>query len=789
MGKRYFVANTDNDKKCFSCPLKGMRCNYVKANGQQCGNRCLVTVPFCWVHTEELFGVRVRPINRYSGDQVGLFAKKDIQKNEAIIPYFGESVGVDEFHERYCDSTGPYAVSGHFENTTNVIDAACERSAASAANAPDRNNSLKANAKLSSVEAAGADKQLRVFKYLCNQSASFKAAADRNKNVTPKILPMELLLDERKNQKSSFIVLKSNERILAGKEIITSYGAGYWSKAKSNVTTKRYYKNEDKPRREHCDNPDGYNCDSDDYDDPEPLPDIDTPPPTPRAPSPASKKPTYEPRQMYYKGNKGHIVQPKTKEQKMLKQKFPDHVYFQIDETNKNGNLMVKKPQLLPTKDLSFEKKPSLPQIEEEQQEEPDDEPLPPPTPPRRNTRSNTDVDESHFIQYNNGKKWLPDGEFKNNNGEDLSVPQQVAMYRNKRKSATDGLQSEGTFSLDMTTNSVVDMIERLGGVEGEVVYEMGMAQGNIVAGMLAAGAEMVIGTEINPAAKTLVADVIHSCLPERYRDKVTFLIGEEYSVTNAEYWKNTILLNNDNNGGNLTNVVTAIIGPSVNDTLVRYLRELPIAAMVLLADSKEERNKINRWLHEGDEPLSPYDTQNYDMDHFSIKLAGSGRSKTLVILIKRESVVDDNSLIEEDDDNFDINMPDHLPPRQRRPVSPTVTKMLSGLHRNEERSQNEENKFVKRFKFLASKDESRKDKLDSLQKFADDRKDIFTVDQRLNINKKLRTFPIQLSGRNWSLSGSGPQVSGGGSIGLTLPSPEPNYGSRLTMSGRRNIK
>jgi len=785
MGKRYFVANTDNDKKCFSCPLKGMRCNYVKANGQQCGNRCLVTVPFCWVHTEELFGVRVRPINRYDGDQVGLFAKRDIENGEAIIPYFGESVDVADFHARYCDSTGPYAVSGHFENATNVIDAACERSAASAANSPDKSNSLlTANAKLVSVEANADDKQMRVFKYLCNQSTSFKAATDRNKNVTAKILPMELLLDKRKNKKSSFIVLKSNKRILAGKEIITSYGAGYWSKANSNVTTKRYYKSEDKPRREHCDNPDGYNCDSDDFDDTEPVPDLETPPPTPRAPSPDST------RQMYYKGNKGHIVQPKTKEQKMLKQKFSDHVYFQIDERNNNDNLMVKKPQLLPSKDLSFEKKQSLPQIEEEQQEEPDDDPLPPPTPPRRNTRSNTDVNESNFIQYDNGK-WLPDGEFKDDKGEDLTVAEQVTKYSNNRKKATGNLQSEGTFSLDMTANSVVDMIERLGGVKGDVVFEMGMAQGNIVAGMLAAGAEQVIGTELNPAAKTLVADVIHSCLPERYRKKVSFLIGKEYDVTEPEFWINKIIDTFNFYEGKTQIVVTAVVGPTVNEQLVLYLRMLPIRAMVLLADAKKERNKINKWLHEG-EALNQNDTQNYDMDHFTIKLAGSGRSKTLVVLIKRPSV----GMLEEDDDNFDINMPDdeplnlhHRQPRQRRPVSPTVTNMLSGLHRNEERSQNEENKIVKRFKFLAAKDESRKDKLDSLQKFADDRKDIFTVDQRLNINKKLRTFPINLSGRNWSLSGSGPTVSQGGSIGLTLPSPEPNYGSRLTMSGRRNIK
>ncbi len=330
-------------------------------------------------------------------------------------------------------------------------------------------------------------------------------------------------------------------------------------------------------------------------------------------------------------------------------------------------------------------------------------------------------------------------------------------------------------------------------------------------------------------------------------------------------------------------------------------------------------------------------------MDHFTIKIAGSGGSKTLVILIKRESVGDDNGVIEEDEDSFDISMPlddtigvevgpsncpgagdglfatkdfrkdeivtyyggrtytkgsadlldkdasyfwapmkedyvidgryqkdehkgrfindpqydkqnicgnynvkfdttdvvkqgdyawfpvkatenivkgselfgnykgggrptmqvskrkppthreplnlHHRQPRERRPVSPTVINMLSGLHRNEERSQNEENKFVKRFKFLAAKDESRKDKLDSLQKFADDRKDIFTVDQRLNINKKLRTFPIKLSGRNWALSGSGPTVSQGGSIGLTLPSAAPNYGSKLTMSSARYIK
>lgn len=850
MGKRYFVANTDNDKKCFSCPLKGMRCNYVKKNGQQCGNRCLVTVPFCWVHTEELFGVRVRPINRYEGDQVGLFAKEDIEKGgHAIIPYFGESIDADDLHERYCNSTGPYAFSNNINNAKNVIDAACERSAASAANAPDAKQNLRTNADLMSVNVKEEDKQEEVYNYMKRNSASFLDAANRNRYVTKEILPMDLLLEKRENKKKetkySFCVLKSkpNIRIQANTEIICGYGSGYWSKARPNVTTKRYYKNEDKPRREHCDNPDGYHCDSDesepvDFEEPEPVPDMETPPVTPRAPSHASKKPTYEPRQMYFKGNKGHIVQPKTKEQKMLKQKFPDHVYFQIDEKNNNGNLMVKKPQLLPSKDLSFEKKPSLPQIEEEQQEEPDEPPRTPNKkdaglPPRRKTRPDTrstKAEENYLVEYtDDDQPWLP------NNSYPVGIEKEVNEYRRRRGKATGYIQSQGTFSLDMTAGSVKKIVECLGGVEDDIVIEMGMAQGNIVAGMLAAGAHQVVGTELNPLAYELVAEVASSSLPERYRKKVVFLIGEKYNVLDGKYWNESINRNFVEQGKNI--VVTAIIGPTVNKTLIGYLRENYIAKMVLLADTKKERENIKRWLVEGFQNITETDTGHYTIENITIKLSGSGGSKTLVCITKEFPLgYEGDEAAESDVEINESNCPgagDGLFAAKDFKKGQIVTqyggitydKSLETEHPTDTRyiwypmkrdyildgmsyKDKDYGRFINDPKFISKKDYSIEPCGKVNIKF-----DIGSMPPNSKLKHKgYAAFPVkalrdikkgeELLGNYGGGGGGGPVsptvmnmlrglhgIKEGGSIGLTLPSPEPNYGSRLTMSGRRNIK
>jgi len=122
----------------FQCRIMCNQCNARKPTGDQCGNRVCIGTPFCWIHLEKMYRVRIRD----SDYGKGLFASdkkigaRDIvfRPGELIVPYFGDRVDTATIDARYGeDYTSPYAVelvpgTGLFE------DAACKRGVGSLVN-------------------------------------------------------------------------------------------------------------------------------------------------------------------------------------------------------------------------------------------------------------------------------------------------------------------------------------------------------------------------------------------------------------------------------------------------------------------------------------------------------------------------------------------------------------------------------------------------------------------------------------------------------------------------------
>ena len=146
--------------KCFSCKIKSVRCNFLKSDGSRCRNKVVVSAPFCWQHTKRLFGVRVKESAHVPGEK-GLFAAQDFRRNDFIIPYYGNVQASTQNDDIYGEETAPYAADlGEHE----VIDAACYRGAASAANdgRVRGGRRVRANAKLS-YEIGDGDSMEQIF--------------------------------------------------------------------------------------------------------------------------------------------------------------------------------------------------------------------------------------------------------------------------------------------------------------------------------------------------------------------------------------------------------------------------------------------------------------------------------------------------------------------------------------------------------------------------------------------------------------------------------------------------
>lgn len=117
----------------FNCHLTCGRCTHIKCNGQRCKNRVCFGFPICWIHSLQVYGVRLRE-STIPDTGKGLFATRDFPRYTWICPYNGEDVTEACLEQRYPGNvTAPYAVD--FKNDPHrYVDSACLRSMASMAN-------------------------------------------------------------------------------------------------------------------------------------------------------------------------------------------------------------------------------------------------------------------------------------------------------------------------------------------------------------------------------------------------------------------------------------------------------------------------------------------------------------------------------------------------------------------------------------------------------------------------------------------------------------------------------
>ena len=117
----------------WECPIHCARCEYIKANDQQCRNRVCHGSPLCWQHNRMEWGVRARP-STIPGAGKGLFATRAFAEDEWICPMTCEQITQVCLDQRYPgDMTAPYADIDL--GSGEITDCACSRGIASQANA------------------------------------------------------------------------------------------------------------------------------------------------------------------------------------------------------------------------------------------------------------------------------------------------------------------------------------------------------------------------------------------------------------------------------------------------------------------------------------------------------------------------------------------------------------------------------------------------------------------------------------------------------------------------------
>ena len=114
----------------FNCRLDCQRCEHIKANGVRCRNRVCFGTPLCWIHTRMTYGVQARD-STIPGAGKGLFATREFQQDDWIVPYVGEVVTDPCLNQRYGDDTAPYASE---YSRRRFIDSACRRGTGARAN-------------------------------------------------------------------------------------------------------------------------------------------------------------------------------------------------------------------------------------------------------------------------------------------------------------------------------------------------------------------------------------------------------------------------------------------------------------------------------------------------------------------------------------------------------------------------------------------------------------------------------------------------------------------------------
>ncbi len=179
------------------CNLHCQQCTDHTKSGMRCKRRTCKALPFCYQHAKAK-GLQIKDSTIPHGG-LGLFATKNYANRELIAEYIGDHHTNAQMQQRYGDHTAPYAIQA---KQNDIIDATCRRGYAAYVNAP-RGTNLKANAEL-------------------------KPSSRGNERI---------------------VNMRATTNIPAGREILTTYGAGYWRDktydnhwqgAKAQFLTKKY---------------------------------------------------------------------------------------------------------------------------------------------------------------------------------------------------------------------------------------------------------------------------------------------------------------------------------------------------------------------------------------------------------------------------------------------------------------------------------------------------------------------------------------------------------------------
>lgn len=227
MPRYYVYKGVGDNHRCNVCQLASNQCSYIKRNGQRCRNRVVLTNPFCWTHSYEMFGVRVKDSTVFPG-QKGLFAERDnyggglaFRTGDLICPYYGDIGPTSE------EETAPYAVR---LNSRSDVDADCYRSLASNANSAARTNRNR-NAKI-----------------IIRRSDPRNAGNYGEIYAGQPILAEHLSATDPPNFRYANFEATNNIRV--GEEILVSYGRSY--RFHDDHVNTGYLRNEGQARRKYC---------------------------------------------------------------------------------------------------------------------------------------------------------------------------------------------------------------------------------------------------------------------------------------------------------------------------------------------------------------------------------------------------------------------------------------------------------------------------------------------------------------------------------------------------------